>query len=86
MYCMCPLPHPDLKLYPFVIPVDCLDLKVDAHCADKGRCERVICIAEKEGSLSNTAVTNDEDFEHVIKVLVCGLLLSICGICRRHLG
>lgn len=32
----CSLPHPDLQLYPLVVPVDGLDLEVDAHCADKG--------------------------------------------------
>lgn len=27
---------PYLQLYPLVVPVDCLHLEVDAHCADKG--------------------------------------------------
>lgn len=67
---MCSLPHPDLQLYPLVVPVDGLNLEVDAHCADKGRRERVVCIAEEEGGLSYAAVANDEDFKHVIKVLV----------------
>lgn len=83
---MCSLPHPDLQLYPLVIPVDGLDFKVDAHCADKGRCEWVVCITEKEGGLSDAAVADDEDFKHVIKVLLRRLLLAIWGICRRHLG
>lgn len=62
--------HPNLQLYPLVVPVDGLDLEVDAYCADKGRCERVICVTEEEGGLSDAAVPDDEDFKHVIKVLV----------------
>lgn len=80
------LPHPDLQLYPLVVPVDGLDFKVDAHRADEGRRERVVCVAEQEGGLSDTAVANDEDFKHVIKVLLRDLLLAVCGICRRHLN
>lgn len=81
----CSLPHPYLQLYPFVVPVDGLHLEVDAHRADEGWREGVVRVAEKKGSLSYAAVANDEDFKHVVKVLVRGLLLSICGICRRHL-
>lgn len=65
----CP-PHPDLQLYPLVVPVDGLDLEVDADRADKRGCEGVVCIAEEKGGLSNAAVPDDEDFKHVIKVLV----------------
>ena len=50
--------------------VDCLHLKVDAHGADEGWGEGVISIAEEEGSFADTAVANDEQFEHVVKILV----------------
>lgn len=64
------LSHPDLQLYPLVVPVDGLDLEVDADRADERRCEGVVCVSEEEGGLSNAAVPDDEDFKHVIKVLV----------------
>ena len=73
--------HPDLQLYPFVVPVDGLHLEVDAHRADESRREGVISIAKQEGGFTHTAVANDQDLEHVVEVLVGGLLLSIGGCC-----
>lgn len=72
--------YPDLQFNPLVIPVDSLHLKVDANCADKGRREGVVGVAEQEGGFSNAAVADDEDLEHIIKVLVRGLLLPV-GCC-----
>lgn len=56
--------------------VDCLHLEVDAHSANKGRGESVISIAEEEGGLANTAVANDEQFKHIVKILVRGIFDS----------
>lgn len=56
--------------------VDSLHFEVDAHGADKGRGEGIISIAEEEGGLTNTAVANDEQFEHVVKILVRGIFDS----------
>lgn len=64
------LSHPDLQLYPLVASVDGLDLEVDAHRADKRWREGVVCITEEEGGLPHAAVPDDEDFKHVVKVLV----------------
>ena len=50
--------------------VDCLHLKVYDNGADEGWGEGVISIAEEEGSFADTAVANDEQFEHVVKILV----------------
>lgn len=70
--------------------VDRLDLEVDAHCAHEGRGEGVIGIAEQEGCLAHAAVPDQEQFEHVVKVLVSSVswagrgLTSGChlsGIC-----
>lgn len=61
---------PDLQLDPLVMAVDSLDLEVDAHSADEGRCERVIRVAEQEGCLAHTAVANKQKLEHVVEVLV----------------
>lgn len=65
-----PRTYPNLQLHSLLVAVDCLHLKVDAHGADEGWGEGVIRIAEEEGSFANTAVANDEQFEHVVKILV----------------
>ena len=74
-------PHPYLQLHPLLVPVDGLHLEVDAHRADEGRREGVVCVAEEEGGLPHAAVTNDQDLEHVVEVLIRSLLLSIASIC-----
>lgn len=62
--------HPNLKLHTLLLAIDSLHLKVDAHGADEGWGEGVIGIAEEEGSFANTAVADDEQFEHIVKILV----------------
>lgn len=73
--------HPDLKLDPLVVPVDGLHLEIDAHRANEGWSEGVICVAKQKAGLAHTAVANDQDLEHVIEVLVRRLLLAITVIC-----
>lgn len=65
--------HPDLQLHSLLIAVDCLHLEVDAHSADEGWGEGVISIAEEEGGFANAAVADDEQFKHVVKILVGGI-------------
>lgn len=67
--------HPYLQLDPLVITENCLHLEVNPHSANKSRGKRIICIAEKEGGFAHTAVANDKQLEHVIKVLVSCVLL-----------
>ena len=64
------LPHPYLQLHPLLVPVDGLHLEVDAHRADEGRGEGVVGVAEQEGGLAHAAVADDQQLEHVVKVLV----------------
>lgn len=71
-----PSTHPDLQLHSLLMAVDCLHLEVDAHSADEGWGEGVISIAEEEGGFANTAVADDEQFEHVVKILVGGIFDS----------
>ena len=70
-----PPTHPNLQFDPLVLPEDRLDLEVDADSADKGRGERVVGVAEEEGGLADGAVADDEELEHVVEVLVRGILL-----------
>lgn len=50
--------------------VDSLHLEVNAHSADEGWSKGVVGIAEEEGGFANTAVADDEQFEHVVEILV----------------
>lgn len=65
-----PRTHPDLQLHSLLMAVDSLHLEVNPYSADKGWGKGVIGIAEEEGGFANTAVANDEQFEHVVKILV----------------
>lgn len=79
--------HPNLQLDPLVMSIDCLDLEVDAHCAHKSRGEGVVGIAEQEGGLAHTAIPDQEQFEHVVKVLVGSIPWAGRGLTsRRHRG
>lgn len=65
-----PTPHPDLQLNALVVAIDGLHFEVNAHSADKSRGEGVVGIPEEERSLAHTAVADDQDLEHIVKVLV----------------
>ena len=67
--------YPNLKFDPFVLSEDGLDFEINPHGGNKGRGERVVGIAEKEAGLAHRAVTDDQEFEHVVEVLVGGVLL-----------
>lgn len=74
--------YPYLELYSLVVPIDGLDFEVYANSADKSRCKGVIGITEQETGFANTAVTNDQDLKHIVKVLFCRVFLSIPSIIR----
>ena len=52
-----------------------LHLEVDADRTHERRSERVVRVAEQERRLTDTAVTDDEQLEHVVEVLICGVRL-----------
>ena len=81
-----PPTHPNLQLDPLVLPKDGLDLEVDADGADEGRGERVVGVAEEEGGLADGAVADDEELEHVVEVLVGGILLPRLAPARHLQG
>lgn len=60
-------------------------LKIDAHGRYEGRSEGIVRVAEQEGRFTNRRVPNDQQLEHVIEVLVRGLLLKF-WILARHLA
>ena len=72
--------YPDLQFDSLVLPEHCLHLKIDAYSGDEGRGEAIVSITEQEGSFTHTAVSYDQKFEHVVKVLVCRVLLPFTVI------
>lgn len=73
--------YPNLQFHPLIIPINCFHFEVNSYCADKGWRESVISISEEEGCFTHTAVPNDQEFEHVIKVLIRSIFLPVSGIC-----
>lgn len=82
--------YPDLQLDPLVVAEDRFDLEVDAYGADEGRGKGVIGVAEQEAGFAHAAVANNQELEHIIKVLIScvflrGLLQQARVVHRRHL-
>lgn len=78
-------PHPDLQLDPLVVTINRLHLEVDTYGADEGVAEGVVGVAEQEGCFPNAAVPDDEQLEHVVKVLVRAIPLTETLVCLGHL-
>ena len=62
--------YPYLELDALVVLVNGLDLEVDADRTDEGRGERVVGVAEQEGRLADRAVSDNQQLEHVVEVLI----------------
>lgn len=77
--------YPDLQFDPLVILVYGLNFEVNAHCADEGWREGIICIAEQEGCLPYAAVADDEQLEHVVEILVSSFSFSLDILSGSHL-
>ena len=67
--------HPYLQLDPLVLSEHSLHFEVNPNSADEGRGEGVVCVPEEEGGLPHRAVPDDQQLEHVVEVLVRGVLL-----------
>jgi len=76
--------YPDLEFHALVVPKYGLHLKVNAHRGDEGGCEAIVGVAEEEAGLAHAGVANDEQLEHVVKVLVGGILLPLGVSATRH--
>ena len=57
------------------MPEDSFNFEVDADCGDEGGGEGVVGITEEEARFAHRAVANDQQLEHVVKVLVGRILL-----------
>lgn len=78
--------YPNLQLHAFVLAEDRLHLEVDAHRAHEGRGERVVGVAKQKRRLAHAAVANDQNLEHVVKVLVDRILLPVLVLPSHALG
>lgn len=67
--------YPYLEFDPLVLPEHCFDFEIDPDRGDEGGREGVVCVAEEERGLAHGGVPDDQQLEHVVKVLVCGILL-----------
>ena len=77
--------YPDLQFNPLVVLVHGLHFEVDAHRADESRGEGVVGVAEQERRLAHAAVADDQQLEHVVKVLVPSLPLPLHILSGSHL-
>ena len=75
--------YPYLKFDPFVLSEDGLDFEINTNSRNKGRCERVVGVAEKEAGLAHRTVANNQELEHVVKVLVGSVFLPSSTLCRH---
>lgn len=69
--------YPNLKLDTLVLSEDSLDFEVNAHRAHEGWGKRIVGITKEERCLAHAAIANDQYLEHIVKVLVHGILLPI---------
>ena len=67
--------YPYLQFDPLVLSEDRLHLEVYPDGGDEGRGEGVVCVPEEEAGLSDGRVSDDEQLEHVVEVLVGRVLL-----------
>lgn len=78
--------YPYLQLDAFLVPKNGLDLEIDAHRRDERRRERIVRIAEQEAGFADARVADDQQLEHVVEVLVCGVLLPFRIAAASHLN
>lgn len=82
-HCQFKVTYPNLKLDSLFIFEYGFYFEIDADCADERRCEGVICIPKQKRCFPHTAVANDKQLEHVVKVLIRGVFLAIPGLLGR---
>lgn len=66
------------------MPEHRLDFKINADRAHERRREAVVRVSEEERRLAHRTVADDQQFEHVVEVLVGGVFLPF-WICSAHL-
>ena len=86
-----------LKSMPTVETKACVENKQSKHRSQEEtfkqektffthRSEGIVGVAEQEGSFAHAAVADDQQFEHVVEILVGGILLPPVVLTHRHVG
>lgn len=68
-------PYPYLQLDALVVPEYSFYFEINADCADERWGEAVVRISKQKRRLSDRTVSYDQQFEHVVEILVGGVLL-----------
>lgn len=77
---------PNLKFDSFLVSEDGFNFEVDADGRDERRRERVVCITEEKRCLANGRVADNQQFEHIVVVLVRRLFLPFLIHCCHLLN
>lgn len=82
--CVILITYPDLKFNSFIVSKDGFHFKVNANSADKGARKRVVGISEQERSLANATIADDQQFEHVVEILIGRIFLPLSVAALSH--
>lgn len=69
----------------FVIAKDGLHFEIDADRRDESGCETIVCVSKQETGFPDTRITDNQQFEHVIEVLIGSILLPFRVTTASHL-
>ena len=76
--------YPYLKFDSLVLPEDSLDFEIDANRWNEGRREGIIGVTEQERCFANAAVADDQQFEHVVEILISCIFLPPVVLAHWH--
>lgn len=77
--------YPNLKLDAFIMPEHGFHFKVNTDSADERRGEAIVRVPEEETGLAHWGIPDDEQFEHVVEILIGRVFLPFRILTRRHL-
>lgn len=77
--------YPYLKFDSFVLTEDGLHFEINTDSGDESGCKWVVGVTEEEGCLAHAAVTDDQQFKHVIEILIGRIFLPPIVLAHRHL-
>lgn len=63
----------------------CFHFEINTNCWHKCRCKGIICITEKETRFAHTWITDYQQFEHVIEILISCILRPFLITAGCHL-
>lgn len=77
--------NPNLQLHTFVMTENSFHFEINADRWYERRSEWIVSIAEEEAGFSNTRIADDQQFEHVIEILVGRIFLPFWITTASHL-